>query len=52
MRTVEATFGPVTLGCKQKWLHLLHSTLAIFLETKYQAKWQPDEGFIEGGREG
>jgi cobalamin biosynthesis Mg chelatase CobN len=26
----------------------LHSTLAILLETRYQGKWQPDEGFIEG----
>ena len=26
----------------------LHSTLAIFLETTYQAKWQPVAGFIEG----
>jgi hypothetical protein len=27
---------------------LSNSTLAIFLETSCQVKWQPDEGFITG----
>lgn len=31
-----------------KEIGILNSTLPIFLENRYQGKWQPDEGFIEG----